>query len=73
MGSVDGEVDGIHAGEPAADPDAFGLLNSGPGARYLGWGEAFLVILGDCAGKWSAMGSRLILSTCLLYVELNFS
>ena len=40
MGSVDGEVDGIHAGEPAADLDAPGLLNSGLGAQCLGWGEA---------------------------------
>ena len=39
MGSVDGEVDGIHAGEPAADLDAPGLLNSGLGAQCLGWGE----------------------------------
>ena len=31
------------------------------------------MILGDCAGNSSAMGSRLILSTCLLHVELNFS
>jgi hypothetical protein len=44
MESVDGEVDGIHAGELVADLDALGLLNSGLGAQCSGLGGRDTII-----------------------------
>jgi hypothetical protein len=44
MESVDGEVDGIHAGELVADLDVLGLLNSGLGAQCSGlWGRDTII------------------------------
>lgn len=43
MGSVDGEADGIHEGEPVADLNALGLLNSGLGADA--WVRGSLLVI----------------------------